>query len=96
MPGNVGLYFHCLLQVAAFEFIDTDALYYDLLDGHTTEPYSYNFEMMGLDSMWIMNNMGLMSIFMLLSPLLFLVSPGLYYFESRSSHIRRFRRYLRQ
>ena len=96
MPGNVGFYFHCLLQVAAFDFIDTDVIYTDLLDGRTTEPYTYNFGIMGLDSMWFLNNMGSMSIIMFLSPLLFLVSPGLYYFESRSSHVRHLRKYLLQ
>ena len=75
MPANAGIYFNCLMQVAAFEFFETDDLFYDLNYGYETEPLTTNFGTIGFDSMWFLNNMSSMGILMVLFPLIFLISP---------------------
>ena len=62
MPANAGIFFHVLMQIAAFEFYDTDDVYRDLI-GKETEPLSPNFGVSGLQSMWFIPNLGTMGIF---------------------------------
>ena len=75
MPANAGIYFNCLMQIAAFDFWETEEFYSEVLDGYETEPYTKNFGIIGFESMWFLNNMGLMGIVLLLVPLIFLIRP---------------------
>ena len=75
MPANAGIYFNLLMQVAAFEFLQTEEFYFDMLDGAETKALSHNFEVIGFDSIWFMNNMGFMGICLLLFPVMYLIRP---------------------
>ena len=60
------------MQIAAFEFIDTDDWYARLINKET-RPLTPNFGVMGFDSMWFVNNMGSMGVLTLLVPIIYLL-----------------------
>ena len=95
MPANVGVYFNCLMQIAAFDFWETEEFYYEVLDGYETEPYTRNFGIIGFESMWFINNMGLMGIIILLLPLIFLIRPLLARCDD-NMHVNRLRSFLKK
>ena len=72
MPANTGLFFNVLMQIAAFEFLDTDDWYQRLINKET-KPLTENFGIMGFDSMWFINNMGSMGVLTLFIPIIYLL-----------------------
>ena len=75
MPANAGIYFNVLMQVAAFDFFDTDEWYYDMKMGYEIEPHSPNFGVMGFDSIWFMNNMGSMGMIITFATVIYFIQP---------------------
>ena len=88
MPANAGIYYNVLMQVAAFEFFDTDDWYFKLLLGRTSDAISSNFSVIGFDSGWFINNMGSLGLLMVLSPLIYLMSPMTECCRARTSLIK--------
>ena len=92
MPANAGIYYNVLMQVAAFEFFDTDDFYFKLLLGRESDAISNNFSVIGFDSAWFINNMGSLGVLIVLSPLIYLMSPLTECCAARSSLIKARRR----
>ena len=67
------MFFSSISQIAAFEVYDFGDHIHDLLDIPPTEPFSDNFEELGFESKYVLNNLGTMLIFYLLYPILMLL-----------------------
>ena len=73
LPINAAKFFKSISQIAAFEIYDMNDFFHKTLDISPTEPFSDNFEELGFESQYILNNMGVMVIFYLLYPVLMIV-----------------------
>ena len=58
MPANVQMFFNQINKVASFDLIDIEPLINKVLNLNETEPMNANFEALGLESMYFLNNMG--------------------------------------
>ena len=74
MPANAGLIFNSLMEIAAFDAIPTDDIYKELFPSIDFGlPINENFETVGLESTYIVVNMGSLGIIMLfVYPLLYM------------------------
>ena len=59
MPANAGVVFNLIMQIAAFDYIDLSENIYEL-GVKPTQPIDANFEMVGLESQYLIVNMGTM------------------------------------
>ena len=73
MPSNIALVFYVLMRIAAIDVIPTDNLYDTLFDLEPTEPLSINFEAVGFESMWLIYNLGSITLFACSIPLLMML-----------------------
>ena len=74
LPINAAKFFGSISQIAAFEIYDFGDHILALLNIPATEPFSDNFEELGFESKYMLNNLGTMLIFYLLYPILMLVN----------------------
>ena len=58
MPANVQIFFNQINKVASFDLINIDPLINKVLNLNETEPINANFEALGFQSMFFLNNMG--------------------------------------
>ena len=58
MPPNVGMFFKKLMQIAAFDVIETDELINDILRLPPTDPVNEQFMALGFESVYFINNLG--------------------------------------
>ena len=73
LPINAAKFFKTISQIAAFEIYDMNDFYHNLLNIPPTEAFSDNFEELGFESRYILNNVGAMVLFYLLYPVLMIV-----------------------
>jgi hypothetical protein len=62
MPANVQIFFNEINQIASFDIINIDPLINRVLNLNETEPINHNFEAIGLQSIFFLNNMGSLMI----------------------------------
>ena len=62
IPANAGLFFKQIMQIAAFDLIEINEPLDKLLDLDPTEPINENFEAVGFESIYLLNNMGTLAI----------------------------------
>ena len=63
-PANIGTIFKIMMHLAAFEVIPYIEENIRIVFGlDVTEPFSSNFSKVGLDSMWLIVNLGSVSVF---------------------------------
>ena len=74
MPGNAGIFFKAIMEIAAFDFYEFGEHIHDWLDIPPTEPVDYKFDAIGFESRYFLVNMGSMAIFYLIYIVLILVS----------------------
>lgn len=72
LPINASKFFGAIAQIATFEIYDLNDHINDILDVPDTEPVSDNFEELGFESKYMLNNMGTMLIFYLIYPVFML------------------------
>ena len=72
LPANVGLYYTVMMQVAAFDYLEMDE-YYNQITGLSTQPLSYNFQMTGYDSLWMINNFGTLGLVFFFFPIIYVM-----------------------
>jgi len=58
LPANAGMFFAQLMTIAAFEVFDTKPYLDRLLRLEPTDPINSNFESIGLESIYLLHNMG--------------------------------------
>ena len=73
LPINAAKFFKIISQIAAFEIYDTNDFFHKVLNIPPTEPYSDNFEDLGFESQYMLNNTSIMVAFYLLYPVLMIV-----------------------
>jgi len=73
LPANAGLFFRQLMSIAAFEFFEIGEFTNSLLDLEPTSPVDENYNAVGFESVYFINNMGTMFLIYLLYPILMLV-----------------------
>ena len=62
LPANAGLFFKQIMQIAAFDIIEINEPLDNLLDLEPTDPINENFEAVGFESIYLLNNMGTLAI----------------------------------
>jgi hypothetical protein len=62
MPANVQMFFNQINQIASFDIININPLINTVLHLNETEPMNPNFEAIGLQSIFFLNNMGSLMI----------------------------------
>ena len=62
MPANAGLFFTTMMQIAAFELIDTKPYLDKYLNLQPTDPLNANFEAIGLESVYLLHNLGTLAL----------------------------------
>ena len=77
IPANAGSLFAQIMQIAAFEIIEIGEFLDELLGIPSTSPMNKNFAAIGLDSIYLLNNMGTLSIAYILLLLLSLFTISL-------------------
>ena len=61
LPGNAQNFFNKIFQIAAFDFFETEDYINSILKLNKTEPLDANFDALGFQSMFFLNNLGSMS-----------------------------------
>ena len=76
MPSNLALVFYILMRIAAIDVIPTDGLYDTVFNLEPTEPLSINFAAVGFESLWLIYNLGSVTLIAcLILALMLLVEP---------------------
>ena len=81
-PINFVQFIAGIHEVAAFDFYETGELWEEYLKIDSTEPYNANFEELGMESTYILNNLGTLILFYVTYPLFLLMYPVLYIFRN--------------
>ena len=58
MPANAQMFFSQINKIASFDIIDIDPIINKVLNLNETEPVNANFEAIGFQSIYFLNNMG--------------------------------------
>ena len=58
MPANTGMFLNQIAKIAAFDFLPIDDFVYDKLELIPTDPVNEKFEMLGIETLFFINNMG--------------------------------------
>lgn len=95
MPANAQLFFNQIMKIAAFDIIDTEAMLNKLLHLKKTKPLNENFNKLGFESLWFLNNMGSLMIGFFLYAIAIIVLKILEQFTERSEKIKSFYEKLR-
>ena len=96
LPSNAAIFFKSIFQIASFDFYDLNDIIHEVLDLEPTEPFNENFEDIGFESKYMINNMGTMIFFYILYPLLILIEKGIRKCKNRSLCCFRFQTSLRR
>jgi len=62
MPANAGMFFAQMMQIAAFEIIDTKPYLDEYLRLEPSDPVNANFEAVGLESVYFLHNLGTLAV----------------------------------
>ena len=74
LPANAGIIFNTLMQIAAFDAIPTDDIYGAIADEETFgDPINENFDMIGLETILVMPNLGSIGVIIVAYPLIYLL-----------------------
>lgn len=65
MPANAGMVFKYLTQIASFDIFDIGDYVDEYLQLEDTDPVNIEFETLGFDSQWFINNIGSFYIYLL-------------------------------
>ena len=71
-----------IYQVAAFDFIEIDDYMNDFLKIPPAAPYNENFESLGMESTYMLNNLGSLLLIYLSYPVLLILYRGIYTFRN--------------
>ena len=74
-----------IYQVAAFDFIEIDDYVNDFLKIPPAAPYNANFESLGMESTYMLNNLGSLLLIYLSYPVLLILYRSIYTFRNCSN-----------
>ena len=77
LPANAGMFFAQMMQIAAFEVVDIKPLLDGLFGLDPSEPLNANFEAVGLESIYLLHNMGTICLVFVVYFFAVLLSYGL-------------------
>ena len=91
LPSNMATIFQIIVKIATFDIIPTQWLFDLIFNVEHTDPLSANFEIMGFDSLWIVQNLGEVFLITLSIPFFILTLPilkliGFYSRRSKNLH----------
>ena len=95
LPANAAIFFKSIFQIAAFDFYDLNDIINSLLQIEPTEPFNENFEDIGFESRYIINNMGTMIFFYIFYPSLIIFEKAISRCKNSSLCCNRFQSSLR-
>ena len=78
------------MKIAAFDIIETDGIYDTILDLPPSKPLSPNFESVGLESIFIIYNMGSITLIALLIPFIMMFVRALKFLPESCQTIHKF------
>ena len=84
LPANAAIVFGMLMQIAAFDPYETEALWNGLIDTPETGPFKDTFGVIGLESTLFLNNIGSQVFIIILIFLMYLMYILLYVFKQFS------------
>ena len=58
IPANAGMFTKQIMRIAAFDIVEIGGFLDDVLSLEPTQPLNENFEAVGLESIYLLNNMG--------------------------------------
>jgi len=58
MPANATVFFHELMSIFAFEFVEIGPLIDRILDLKPSDPVNGNFAALGFESLYMLDNLG--------------------------------------
>ena len=73
LPINAAKFYEEIFKIAAFDFYDTGDMVHQTLDLVPTEPLNGNFEELGFESRYLLNNMGTIIFMFLIYPVLYII-----------------------
>ena len=62
LPGNVQAFFNQIFKIASFDIIEIGPYVNNMLNLNATEALNANFDALGFESMFFMNNLGTLLI----------------------------------
>ena len=83
-PINFSQFMSKIQQIAAFDFYETGEIIEKYLEIESTEPFNANFEELGFESTYILNNLGTLILFFITYPMFLLIYPVFYFFRNCS------------
>ena len=89
IPANAGVFFKQIMQIAAFEIIEISEPLNKILDLQPTEPINENFEAVGFESIYLLNNMGTLAIAYLIWAVAAIITLFLKLFMDTSKKIKK-------
>ena len=75
MPGNAAVFFGHLMSIAAFDFIEFGDIIHEAFSIEATDPIDDNFNSVGFESQYFLNNLGTIALFYLIYFFLLLLAP---------------------
>ena len=94
MPANTGDFFKYLTSIAAFDILETSAYLTRLLSLPPRDPVDENFEALGIESVYFLNNLGTFIFVLAFKVLLCIVWIVLYPLQACSKPLRKRRKKL--
>jgi len=73
LPANAGVFFNAIFAIAAFDFFEVEDYVNAALSLDPTDPFSSNFDSIGFGSIYIINNLGPLSLTFIIYPLVVLL-----------------------
>lgn len=96
LPINAAKFFKSISEIAAFEVYDMNDAYHGMLSIPPTDPFSDNFEELGFESKYILNNMGVMVFFYLLYPVFLIIYSIMFRYCRTSNRCKKFQKSYRE
>ena len=78
LPANTGRFFSQLTAIAAFDIFETDEYLRELFDLPPQDPVNQNFETIGFETVYFLNNLGSFILVFVVKLLLILIWAALY------------------
>ena len=81
-PINFAQFISKIHSIAAFDIFETGEYIEEYLDIESAEPFNANFEELGMESTYMLNNLGTLALFYIAYPVLLVLYPVIYIFRN--------------
>jgi len=73
LPANAGVFFRQLMKIVAFDYLEIGDWINEALDLEPTEAVNSNYDAVGLESLYFINNMGSLFLMFMMYPCVVLI-----------------------